>query len=70
MTNWTPRELDVTLDFLPQGEYLMTAYEDGVNASRVGMDYRMTKTRANRSTRLKIRLAPGGGWAARLTPAK
>jgi len=34
------------------------------------MDYRMTKTRANRSTRLKIRLAPGGGWAARLTPAK
>jgi len=70
MTNWTPRELDVTLEFLPQGEYLMTAYEDGVNASRVGMDYRMTKTRANRSTRLKIRLAPGGGWAARLTPAK
>jgi len=70
MTNWTPRELDVTLDFLPQGEYLMTSYEDGVNASRVGMDYRMTKTRANRSTRLKIRLAPGGGWAARLTPAK
>jgi alpha-glucosidase len=68
MTNWTERELELRFDFLPQGEFAMTSYEDGVNAHRWGSDYRMKKGKVNRQTVLKVKLAPGGGWAARITP--
>jgi alpha-glucosidase len=68
MTNWTERELELKFDFLPQGEFAMTSYEDGVNAHRWGSDYRMKKGKVNRQTVLKVKLAPGGGWAARITP--
>lgn len=68
MTNWTERDLELRFDFLPQGELAMTSYEDGVNAHRVGSDFRMRKGKINRQTALKVHLAPGGGWAARITP--
>ncbi len=68
MTDWTARELDVDLSFLPEGEFRMDSYQDGVNAGRMASDYKKVSGRADRSTRLKIRLAEGGGWAARLRP--
>jgi alpha-glucosidase len=46
----------------------MQSYEDGVNADRMGSDYKMKKSTVNKSTKLKVHLAPGGGWAAHLTP--
>lgn len=66
MNDWTPRELELDLSFLPEGRFQMTAYQDGVNAYRNGSDYRMTKTEVGQTTKLRIALAPGGGWAARL----
>jgi alpha-glucosidase len=66
MTDWTARTLDVEFSFLPVGNFQMDAYEDGPNADRVGIDYRKTKTAVKRSSKLKIRMAPGGGWAARI----
>ncbi len=66
MTNWTARELEVDFSFLPDGTYQMEAYQDGVNADRRGEDYRKVKSRVSGSSRLKISLAPGGGWAARI----
>ena len=66
MTNWTPREIDIDLSFLPAGKYSMEAYEDGVNADRNGSDYRQVKTRVDNTTKLKLKLGPGGGWAARI----
>ena len=68
MTNWTPRELELDLSFLPEGNFLLEAYQDGINADRYGNDYKKTKTRVNRSSKLKISLAAGGGWAARIHP--
>jgi alpha-glucosidase len=68
MTDWTPRELEVDFSFLPEGEFKMDAYQDGVNAGRFAGDYKKVSGRADRSTRLKIKLAAGGGWAARLRP--
>ncbi len=67
MTDWTPRDLEIDFSFLPDGEFHMQSYEDGVNADRMGSDYKMKKTTVNKSTKLKVHLAPGGGWAAHLT---
>jgi len=66
MTDWTPRDLEVDFAFLPEGNFNLDAYEDGVNADRNASDYRKTTTQVSRTTKLKIHLAPGGGWAARL----
>jgi len=68
MTDWTARELEVDLSFLPAGSFTMDAYQDGVNAGRYGSDYRKVSSRVDKTTRLKIKLAEGGGWAARLRP--
>jgi alpha-glucosidase len=68
MTDWTARELEVDLAFLGEGRFQMTAYEDGPKAESVGSDYRRTTTAVDRTGRLKLKLAPGGGWAARLRP--
>jgi alpha-glucosidase len=66
MTNWTGRDLDVDLSFLPPGSFWMEAYQDGVNADRNASDYKKTKTEVGNNKKLKITLAPGGGWAARI----
>ena len=70
MTDWTARELEVDLSFLPEGSYQMVAYQDGINANRYGDDYRKVKTYVTRMSRQKIKLAEGGGWAARIQPAR
>jgi alpha-glucosidase len=67
MTDWTARDLDIDFSFLPEGEFHMQSYEDGVNADRMGADYKMKKSTVNKSTKLKVHLAPGGGFAARIT---
>jgi alpha-glucosidase len=66
MNDWTPRSLDIDLSFLPDGNFTLEAYQDGVNADRNASDYRKTTTSVNRNTKLKLQLASGGGWAARI----
>jgi alpha-glucosidase len=68
MTDWTARELEVDFSFLPEGNFWLDAYQDGVNADRMASDYKKTKIQVNKTTKLKIKLAPGGGWAARILP--
>jgi alpha-glucosidase len=68
MTNWTPREVEIDLSFLPDGNFSMVSYQDGINADRMGSDYRQVKSEVSKSTKLKVKLAPGGGWAARIHP--
>jgi alpha-glucosidase len=66
MTDWTPRTLEIDLSFLPAGNFTMEAYQDGVNADRNASDYKKISTPVNRNTKLKLPLASGGGWAARI----
>jgi alpha-glucosidase len=68
MTDWTPRELEIDFSFLPDGKFQMEAYQDGTNADRNGSDYKLLKSQVNKGSKLKIQLAPGGGWAARIHP--
>ncbi len=66
MTDWTPRDLEIDLSFLPEGTFAMEAWEDGVNADRHAADYRKTSRQVDRTERLTVHLAPGGGWVAHL----
>ena len=66
MNDWTARDLDIDLSFLPEGKFTMEAYQDGVNADRYASDYKKTTTSVDRTTELKLHLASGGGWAARI----
>jgi alpha-glucosidase len=68
MSDWDARDLQVDFSFLPEGNFTLEVYQDGVNADRDAMDYKKTTTQVNRATKLKIHLAPGGGWAARIHP--
>ncbi len=66
MTDWTPRDLEIDFSFLPDGNFTLDSYEDGVNADRNASDYGKTTKQINRTTKMKIHLAPGGGFAARI----
>ena len=66
MTDWTARQLQIDLSFLAEGSYRMAAFQDGANADRFGNDYRKVVSDVNRSSKLKISMAGGGGWAARI----
>jgi len=68
MTDWTPRELQIDLSFLPDGNFTMLSFEDGVNADRMASDYKKSTTKVTKSTKLTLKLAPGGGFAARIHP--
>jgi alpha-glucosidase len=69
MTNWTARDLDVDLSFLPSGTFRAEILRDGPNADRVGVDVTTETRTVSTRDRLHIHLAPGGGWVARLAPA-
>lgn len=68
MTDWTAREFDIDLSFLPSGTYNMTAFADGINADRYASDFKKSVTTVPAGNTLSIKMAPGGGWVARISP--
>jgi alpha-glucosidase len=67
MTDWTAREVTIDLSFLPAGTFVMKSFQDGANSDRIGSDYKMVTTKVDNKSRLTVKLASGGGWAARIT---
>ena len=67
LTDWSAREVDVDLNFLGSGIYSAEIYSDGPNADKTGIDYAHDLRPVDRKAKLKVRLAPGGGWVARLS---
>lgn len=66
LTNWTPRELDLDLSFLGEGDYTLELFKDGINADRAARDYKKEVIPVPTDRKLKIHMAPGGGYAARI----
>ncbi len=67
ITNQDARNIEISLDFLDEGEYQMEYIEDGINADTRAIDYnRKTMKVTNKNTQ-KISLAPAGGWIARIS---
>jgi alpha-glucosidase len=75
MTNWSARDLEVPLSFLGEGPstplgagtWKAEIFRDGPNADRAAVDYTREKRAVGSSDRLRIHLAPGGGFVMRLT---
>lgn len=70
MTDENARALPVPLDFLGDGRYGVTVYEDGPDAAQSPKDLRTRTLTLGAADTLALRLAPGGGAAVRLTPGR
>jgi len=71
MTDWTPRELIIDFSFLDEAaEYQIKIYQDGVNAEKNANDYKILTGKITKKDLHKIKLAPGGGFAAILEKIK
>jgi alpha-glucosidase len=71
MTDDKVRDLVINFaEFLPGGNWKMESWQDGVNADRYGSDYLKKSSPVDSSDSISIHLAPGGGWAAILSPSE
>ncbi|MEO6080281.1 MAG: glycoside hydrolase family 97 protein [Steroidobacteraceae bacterium] len=68
MTDETAREFEIDLAFLAEGSFQLDAYQDGINADKYGSDFLRVKSAVSKASKIKIKLAEGGGWAARIVP--
>ncbi len=67
ITGWEERNITVSFDFLPAGEWMVRIFKDGPNAARVGEDtIEESISVTSRSVR-GIHMAPGGGFAMIIT---
>jgi alpha-glucosidase len=64
MTDWNAKELTLDLSFLDKGNYSMQIWKDGINADKHASDYKMEKTSVSNVSKIKINMAPGGGWVS------
>ena len=63
---WEPQTFDIDLSFLGDGEWRAEVFEDGPNADRAPEDYTKRTVGVRSSGRLNVKLAPGGGFTARI----
>lgn len=66
LTDWNARELVLDLSFLPQGNYKVEIYQDGVNADKFASDYTHYETVLPADGHLTVPMASGGGWVAKI----
>jgi alpha-glucosidase len=62
MSNWSGKDVDIDLSFIGDGSYEGTMVLDGMNADRYPSDYTISKKTFNKQSRLKIKMAKGGGF--------
>ena len=70
ITDWSGRTIDLETRFLASGRYRLEAIEDGINANTRAEVYQMIEREFQAGDVLKLNLASGGGWVARITPVE
>ena len=65
LTNWDARDVELDLNVLGAGGWNVEMFADGVNVEKNAKDYKVV--RMQNTDKLKVRMASGGGFAARLT---
>jgi alpha-glucosidase len=68
ITNWTPRELHVPLNFLGAGRYIAEIYQDGADAETQPKAVVIKRQIVRKGEELTLHLAKGGGCAIRFVP--
>lgn len=69
ITNETPRDLHLKLDFLTEGKtYQTVSFVDAVNSPVQAMDYRKQASQLSKGGELNIRMVRNGGFTAVLEP--
>jgi len=68
MTNWEPRDLQISLSFLGSGSYRAEIYSDAADAATEPTHVDISRREVSGTTTLKEHLATGGGLAIRFTP--
>ena len=68
ITNWTERDVNIDLSELVKGNYYVELYSDGKNAHRKGSDY--SRVILGQVQNLSVKMAPGGGFVAKIRPAE
>ncbi len=70
MCDWDGKEVDIDLSkiLLPGTEYKAEIISDGANAGRVGTDFKYCVKSITSADKLKLKMAPGGGFAVKLSP--
>ncbi|MBN2357056.1 glycoside hydrolase family 97 C-terminal domain-containing protein, partial [candidate division KSB1 bacterium] len=68
MTDGAPRTFEMEFTFLGDRTYHAEIFQDGRNADRCAQDYNRVEREIGCCYRVRMELAPGGGWAARLQP--
>lgn len=66
LTDWSSRTLTLDLSFLGEGNYRLELFRDGVNADRAARDYKKEVLPVPADRKVTVRMAPGGGFAARI----
>ena len=66
LTNWDAREVELDLSFLGDGNYKLELFKDGINADRAACDYKKEVIPVPADRKVKVKMAPGGGWAAKI----
>ena len=57
---------EVKLDFLGEGQYLLTAYQDGRNAHQIAMDHKVVKMLVTKDSVIDIKMVSEGGYVCRI----
>lgn len=70
MTNSDARELDINLDFLQEGKYKMVSFADSEKTRENAEVAVQQETTVKKGDSVKIKMVPGGGFAAWLEPIK
>jgi len=66
LTDWDARELELDLSFLGPGNYKAEIFRDGINADKNATDYVHETINVPANKKLKVNMAPGGGYTARI----
>ena len=67
ITNWDARELELPTAFLADGEWRVEAFEDAPDAGVNAEHYIRREFTIKAGETLKVKLAPGGGFAAKFS---
>ena len=67
ITNWDARDVELPTDFLGEGEWDVEAFEDASDADKNAEHYVRREFTIKAGDAIKVRLASGGGFAAKFT---